>query len=155
NACLEERIEAYRKRRILRTYFDQVRALSEWRQSDPEAASLPANLQRWTLKRVDDAYRGFFRRAKTGGKPGFPRFRGKGRFKSFGFAEFSGITFFENDRIRFKGMPGSLRVHLHRALPPTSIKSCVFSRKEKGWIVGFAVEATEAMPLKHGAAVGV
>src|SRR5258705_8163391 len=82
NAALEERIGAYRSAGISRTYFDQCKALTEWRQSDPEAAELPANLQRWTLKRLEDAYQSFFRRMRTGWKPGFPRFRGKGRFDS-------------------------------------------------------------------------
>ena len=92
NAALQERIEAYRKANVTRTYFDQTRALTEWRQDDPEASGVPVNLQRATLKRLDEAYRGFFRRVKSGGKPGFPRFRGKGWFDSFGFREFRGIT---------------------------------------------------------------
>ena len=37
NAALEERIDAYRKAGVRRTYFDQARALTEWRQQDPEA----------------------------------------------------------------------------------------------------------------------
>src|SRR5262245_9555498 len=116
NAALEERIDAYRKRGLTRSYVDQCRALTEWRQSDPEGAAVPVNLQRWTLKRLDEAYQAFFRRVKASTKPGFPRFRGKGRFDSFGFREFRGIGF-ARGRIRFRGIPGSLRVHLHRPLP--------------------------------------
>ena len=85
NAALEERIDAYRKAGVTRTYIDQTKALTEWRQSDPDASAIPVALQRATLKRLDEAYRGFFRRAKNGGKAGFPRFRGKGWFDSFGF----------------------------------------------------------------------
>lgn len=99
NGALEERIDAYRKSRIARTYLDQTKALTEWRQGDPEARALPANLQRATLKRLDDAYQGFFRRVKQGAQPGFPRFRGRGWFDSFGFREFSGITW-RNRRLR-------------------------------------------------------
>ena len=151
NAGLEERIDCYRKTGIGRTYFDQCKALTEWRQCDPEAALLPVALQRWTLKRLDDAYQGFFRRLRRGEKPGFPRFRGKGRFNAFGFREFLGIRFAAN-RIRFKGMPGSLRIHLHRPLPDGAvIKSCVFKRDVKCWTVGFAVElpATHLHPGKR------
>src|SRR5207249_3118369 len=78
NAALEERIDAYRKTNVTRTYFDQSKALTVWRQSDRDASALPVNLQRATLKRLDEAYKGFFRRVKAGDKPGFPRFRGKG-----------------------------------------------------------------------------
>ena len=56
NAALEERIGAFRKAGISLSYFDQTRALTAWRQQDPEAAAIPANLQRATLKRLDDAY---------------------------------------------------------------------------------------------------
>lgn len=39
NAALEERIDAYRKANIARSYIDQAKALTEWRQSDPEATA--------------------------------------------------------------------------------------------------------------------
>jgi putative transposase len=155
NGALEERIDAYRKAGVTRGYMDQTKALTELRQSDPEFAALPANLQRATLKRLDDAYRGFFRRVKSGGKPGFPRFRGKGWFDSFGFREFSGISLHAG-RIRFKGMPGTLRIHWHRPMPVDAvIKSCVFRREGKGWNVSFAT-AVLARPMRGGhRAVGV
>jgi len=92
NAALEERIEAYRKAAVRRTYFDQTRALTEWRRCDADAAAQPVNLQRHTLKRVDDAYNAFFRRVRSGQQPGFPRFRSQGRFRTFGFREFDGIS---------------------------------------------------------------
>jgi putative transposase len=155
NAALEERIGAYRKAGVTRTYVDQCKALTEWRQSDPEAASVPLCLQRWTLKQLEEAYRGFFRRLKAGAAPGFPRFRGKGRFDSFGFREFSGIRL-ENGRLRFKGVAGGLRVHLHRPLPEGArIRSCVFRRDLKGWMVGFAIDVPAASPRLALRAVGV
>jgi putative transposase len=155
NAALEERIDAYRKANVTRTYFAQTKALTEWRQDDPEAAALPVALQRATLKRLDEAYKGFFRRVKSGAKVGFPRFRGKGWFDSFGFREFRGISL-QAGRLRFKGMPGALRVHLHRPMPAEAvIRNCIFKRDVKGWIVGLAVEVP-TLPLREGErAVGV
>ena len=137
NAALEERIDAFRKANINRTYFDQAKALTEWRHSDEDACNLPLNVQRATLKRLDNAYKGFFRRVKSGAKPGFPRFRGKGRFDSFGFCEFIGVRI-EKGSLRFKGMPGALRVHMHRELPSgLGPRSCAFRRDERGWVVGW------------------
>jgi putative transposase len=154
NAALEERIGAYRKAGRTLTYFDQFKELTEWRRSDPEALQLPVNLQRATLKRLDEAYRGFFRRVQAGSTPGFPRFRGKGRFKSFGFREFAGITMKEG-RLRFKGMPGNLRVHWHRELPGTPIRNCTFTRDGESWSIGFVTEILSADPRKTRSAVGV
>lgn len=131
NAALEERIGAYRKAGVTRTYFDQAKALTEWRHSDPEASALPANLQRATLKRLDEACRGFFRKVKKDGKAGLPRFRGKGWLHSFGFAEFAGIRL-NGARLRFRGMPGSLRLHMHRELPAGAFpRSCAFKLRYK------------------------
>src|SRR5258708_21599998 len=149
NAALEERIDAYRKANVTRTYFDQTKGLTEWREGDPEASALAVNVQRATRKRLDEAYKGFFRRVKSGGKPGFPRFRGRGWFDSFGFREFRGISI-EAARLRFKGMPGALRIHLHRQMPADAvIRSCVFRRDVKGWMVGLAAELPTP-PLRDG-----
>jgi putative transposase len=151
---LEERIGAYRKAGKTPTYFDQCKGLTAWRRGDREASKFPVYLQRATLKRLDEAYRAFFRRVQTGDKPGFPRFRGKGWFDSFGFAAFAGITL-KDGRLRFKGIPGSLRVHWHRELPGSPIiKSCVFKRDVKCWSVGFAVEVPAADPRRTTHAVG-
>jgi putative transposase len=154
NAALEERIGAYR-RGVVRTCVDQMKALTEWRQSDPEAASIPANLQRATLKRLDHAYNVFFRRLKKKQKAGFPRFRGRGWWDSFGFQEFKGIRLVGR-RLRFKGMPGGLEVHFHRALPEdANIRSCTFKRDTKGWKVGFAVEVPVQQPRNEERRVGI
>jgi putative transposase len=155
NAALEERIGAHRLAGKSITYFDQTGSITEWRESDSDGRSVPVNLQRATLKRVDEAFKGFFRRLKQGTKPGFPRFRGKGRFDSFAFREFSGITL-RNGSLRFRGMPGKLRVHLHRELPPhASIRSCTFKRDSKGWSVSFAVVVAPAPNRGTSRVVGV
>lgn len=155
NAALSERIDCYRKTGKGRSYMDQCRALTECRRDLPDMAALPANLQRWTLKRLDDAFSGFFRRCKRGEKPGFPRFRGKGWWNSFGFAEFSGVSF-DGKRLKFRGLPSGLRVHLHRPLPNgADIRSCVFHRDGKGWFVCFQVGIATAKKRAVSTAVGI
>ena len=132
NAALEERIGCHRATGKGRSYMDQCKALTELRQ-ESAFASIPPNIQRWTLRRLDEAHRSFFRRLKAKGeKAGFPRFRGKGRWNSFGFAEFSGIRL-KGRRLYFKGMPGGLRVHMHRQLPNSTPLNCSFTRDPKGW----------------------
>jgi putative transposase len=156
NAALEERIDCYRKTGKSRTYIDQCKALTECRRELPEMGALPANLQRWTLKRMDDAFQGFFRRVKTRSvKAGFPRFRGNGRWEAFGFAEFSGIQF-DGRRLRFAGMPGGLKLHLHRSLPDCpNIRSCVFRRDGRGWRVCLQIAVAKAQKRSVATAVGV
>jgi len=156
SAALEERIDCYRKTGKTRTYIDQCKALTVCRHELPDMGELPPNLQRWTLKRLDEAFHGFFRRVKVRGeKAGFPRFRGKGRWQAFGFAEFSGIRF-DGKRLRFAGMPGGLKVHLHRELSEDAdIRSCVFRQDGSGWFVCLqvAVPTPEKRPI--GSVIGV
>jgi len=154
NAALEERIGAYRKAGINRSYFDQTKALTEWRDEDAEARACPVQIQRATLKRLDEAYKGFFRRIRSGAKPGFPRFKGKGWFDSFGFRSFSGIAF-SDGRLCFGAMPGRLRVHVHRRIPDGPIKNCTFRRDAKAWTVSFSVEVAAARIRRENRCVGV
>lgn len=139
NAALEERIAYYRATGKSRTYIDQCKALTECRRDLPEMAATPLNIQRGTLRRLDEAYKAFFRRAKArNGKAGFPRFRSKGRFNSFDFNEFVGIRY-EGTRLRFKSMPSGLRVHMHRSIPDGKILTAKFKRDCKGWAVCLTV----------------
>ena len=156
NAALEERIDCYRKTGKGVSYMDQCKSLTLCRRALPEMAGLPANLQRWTLKQLDGAFQGFFQRAKArNGKSGFPRFRGKGRWDSFGFGEFSGIRL-DGNRLRFGGMPSSLKVHLHRSLPEDAdIRSCVFRRDGQDWYVCLAVAVEPAEKRIVEGAVGL
>jgi putative transposase len=115
NAALEERIDAYRKAHVTRTYFDQSKALTQWRNEDLEASALPVALQRATLKRLDEAYKGFFRRVKCGGKPAFHDSAARAGSIASDLRVSRGITM--RAKLRFKGMPRALRIHLHRPMP--------------------------------------
>jgi putative transposase len=154
NAALEERIDCYGKTGKTLSYMDQCKGITQCRRELPEMGSLPLNVQRWTIKRLDEAFQAFFRRLKArSGKAGFPRFRGKGRWNAFGFNEFVGIRF-DGKRLRFPGLPGGLKVHLHRPLPEGSdIRSCVLCRDGRGWNVLFQIAVTA--PEKHAVASAV
>lgn len=159
NAALEERHGCYRATGKTLTYIDQCKELTQWRQSEEFARSFPLNVQRWTLRRVDDAYKSFFRRVKERkGKAGFPRFRGKGRWNSFGFNEFEGIRF-DGKRLRFSPLRGSIRVHLHRPMPAGTPRACAFIRDSKGWHVSFQMripcQPTRPVRSLVGADVGL
>ena len=67
---------------------------------------MPVAIQRGTLKRVDEAFKGFFRRVKAGQEPGYPRFRGRRRFDSLSIL--SGVRL-EAGRLRVPGF-GSMVV---------------------------------------------
>ena len=151
NAALAERIDCYRKTGKGRCWADQSKALTELR-SDSVWAIYPVALQRWPLKQVDLAFSAFFRRAKArDGNAGFPRFRGREWFKTFGFSDRSGWAV-NGSRLRMNGI-GSIRLHLHRKLPSAPI-ACKVKREGKQW---YALLTVEVPCASHhvGAAVGI
>jgi putative transposase len=144
NAALQERCEAWRKNGISVTKLDQFKSLTQIRSFDESYASVPVAMSRWSIARVDDAFKGFFSRVRSGDKPGFPRFKGRSRWRSFGFAEWNGIRL-KDGKLLFTGLGGGLKVRLHRPISDgASIKSCVFSKTGRHWYIAMQVEVPVA-----------
>ncbi len=85
NAALEERVSAWKKARQSISYAHQCASLTEIRRDLPEWAEANCSSQQMTLRRLDKAFSAFFRRVKSGGTPGFPRFKSLSRFPGFSF----------------------------------------------------------------------
>ena len=87
NAALEQRINVYKSKKISLSYFDQARELTELRKFDEDYKKLNAQSSQVTLKRLDLAFKNFFRRIKSKeSKAGFPRFKAHDRFSGWGYA---------------------------------------------------------------------
>ncbi|MGK2741218.1 RNA-guided endonuclease InsQ/TnpB family protein [Tepidicaulis sp. LMO-SS28] len=160
NAALQERVEAWRKARVRISFFDQCKSLTQIRKADEILAATPANVQRWTLDRVNQAFLGFFGRVRRKkGKVGFPRFRPMSRWKTFGFKEMSGIRIDfgrVRPRIRMNGVPASLRIHYHRLLPKDAeIHTCSFTKDIDSWYVCLQISTVKKSPRRMVRGVGV
>lgn len=101
NAALQERRDAYEMtvkrhpnyydeatRKQLRqehslNYNRQAAQLPEIKEIRPEYHDIHSQVLQDVLRRVDKAYKAFFRRIKEGKTPGYPRFQGYGRYQSF------------------------------------------------------------------------
>jgi len=144
NAALQERVDAWR-RGVSIGMNDQTKSLTEIRGFDEAYGQVPYNLSKWTLKRLDDAMKGFFKRAKAkGGKAGFPRFRPASRWSSFGFHQIGGLRLMRDRLLFSSGLVGGLKVKLHRPLPEGSvIKSANFTCRDGRWQVALTV----SMPI--------
>lgn len=128
NAALEQRIQAYRKQKKAITCFDQFKDLTELRGYEPDTfGRVAARILRSPLIRLDRAFKGFFRRLKTGQKPGFPRFRSVDRYDSFTFPE--PVT--EGNLVRIPGL-GDVKFHCYRPLRGVAREAHV-RRTAKGW----------------------
>src|SRR5581483_10710076 len=86
------------------------------------------------LKRLDKAFDAFFRRVRNGETPGFPRFKGKDRYDSFGCARRARDPFpIKGDKLTMPGV-GTCRVRLSRTLE--EMGRCRFVRilrRADGW----------------------
>ena len=133
NAALEERIGAYRKSGITRTYIDQCKGLTEVR---ADGTPFPVSMERWPLKRLDLAFKAFFSRAQNGSNPGFPRFKSYERWRSFGFTQSQGWSL-SGGSLLIKGI-GAIRCKQHRALPSAPC-SLVVRRYGRRWFACFGV----------------
>lgn len=156
NAALQERRDAYRKAGKGVTRREQERSLTEIRAELPEYGRVHSQVLQDVIKRVDRAFEGFFRRVKRGEKPGYPRFKGKGRYDSFTFpqAGATGVKIQEGGkRVLIHGV-GSVKLKMHRPLEG-EIKTATVKREGEHWYIVFVCEV-EPKPLPPSeAAIGI
>ena len=123
-----------------------------WKQEHPELKGVHSQVLQNVQERVDLAFKAFFRRVKAGEKPGYPRFRGYGRYDSFTFKQ-SGFELRDNGLLLSK--IGTVKILLHRPIEGR-IKTLTIQRDAVGnWYACFACEVEpEPLPFNE-LAVGV
>ncbi|TMQ94157.1 IS200/IS605 family element transposase accessory protein TnpB [Actinomadura soli] len=161
NAALEHRRTVYRAAGVTVRYGDQSADLKEIRRADPGGQGRwSAGSQQQTLRRVERAFAAFFRRVKDGRCPGYPRFKGRGRFATVEWpARKNGARWDSRPhepaaRVYLLGI-GHVRVHQHRAIAGT-VKTISVKREGARWFVILSCDDVPAQPLPAtGAAIGV
>ena len=88
SACLAERKTAWESEQRSVRQFDQLAKVKAYRQENPFAGLLHSHILQVVTADVDKAFQAFFRRVKASKKPGYPRFKDKNRFDSFGLKEY-------------------------------------------------------------------
>jgi putative transposase len=150
NAALEQRRTAYRDFGVSVRLNEQQHELTAIRRDGPDMNYVS---QEMVLQRLNLAFDAFFRRLRSGEKPGFPRFRAKTRFNTLAWRRGQGGATIVNGRLRIQGV-GHIKVKWHRDLP-SEPKQTRITRRNGRWYVAFTVEV-EAAPLPAtGAAIGV
>ena len=112
------------------------------------------------VRRLDRAFQAFYRRCKAGGKPGYPRFKGRGRWDSIEWparrdgAIWDSVPHPTVTRVSFKGI-GHVRVHQHRPVKGR-VKTITVKREGNRWYVVLSCDDVPAEPLEPtGAVVGI
>ena len=134
--------------------FETYNKLPEWKVEKPELTEVHSQVLQNVQERVDLAFKAFFRRVKSGEKPGYPRFKGKGWYDSFTFPQ-SGFKL-ASGKLRLSKI-GDVKIRLHRPIEG-KIKRLTIRRTSTGkWFACFSVEIDDPPkpPWKDGSMVGI
>jgi len=148
NAALEQRITAYKESGESVRYVQQWAYFRDLRHENPNTlGALNASSMQHTMRKLDKAFRAFFKRAKNGEKAGFPRFKSWKRFKSFEYTYGDGVKAFFDKRgrlmLRLQNI-GNIKVKFHRDFPEGAvIKHVIIKKSLDKWYVIFQIETPD------------
>ncbi len=158
NQALAWRIETYKNTGESVKWTTQANALPDLKQESTSFAGLHSDVLQDTIRRLDKAYKAFFRRIKTGGEPGFPRFKGEGRYRSMTFSHLSN-NLIRNVHRKFARIVvpkvGHLKIRYHRPLPDGKIKTLTLSKKASGWHATMVVEVPDPIEVPVQTTLGI
>lgn len=117
NKTLEVRKESWEQRKESVSRYDTVKMLPGWKIEYEFLQQGHAQAMQEAQKRVDLAFRAFFKRVKAGEKePGHPRFKSKNRYDSFTYPQKKGNwRVLDSSRVRLSKV-GNMKIKLHRPL---------------------------------------
>ena len=130
------------------SYGDQSAQLTEIRAVRPDQAVWSFSSQQATLRRLNKAFAGFFRRVKSrADRPGYPRFKGKARFDSVEWPkDGDGARWLpEQRRVYLQGI-GQVKVHLHREVAGR-VKTIQIKRQGRRWMLVLSCDDVPTNPL--------
>ena len=154
NDTLALRKNAYEKDGKSISLYETNSILVSWKAQRPELKQVYSQVLQNVQGRVDLAFKAFFRRVKSGEEPGYPRFKGYGRYDSITYKQ---LGFGIKDGKLHLAKIGDIKIKLHRPIEGT-IKTCTIRRMPTGkWFACFSVEIedTSLPPWKDGAVVGI
>jgi putative transposase len=147
NAALQERRDAWAHSKTRIQYGDQSAQLTEIRAGRPDQAVWSFSSQQATLRRLNKAFAGFFRRVKRGEKAGYPRFKGEARFDSVEWPrDGDGARWLpEHRRVYLQGV-GQVKVDVHRQVMGR-VKTIQIKRQGRRWMLVLSCDDVPTNPL--------
>ena len=151
NLALADRKYSYETEGISRTYEDQA-AMLVVEKKDGNFTCVFSQVLQDVLCRLDKSFKAFFRRVKNGEKPGYPRFKGVGWYKSFTYPQVG----FKLDCSKLTlSKIGSIRIFKHREVEG-KIKTCTIKKDLLGHWYAILVSEMEDVPqVEPKVAIGV
>jgi putative transposase len=154
NDCLSERKTAYEERGESIGKYDQLRQVKERKATNPWAKNVHSHVLQTVVQDLDKAFDAFFRRVKAGETPGYPRFKGRNRWHSFGFKELGNGFKVDGRRLKLSGI-GRIAIRWHRPIEGV-IKTLRISKKAGKWYASFSCVIDDPTPWDAtGTAIGI
>lgn len=154
NETLATRKRAWEEQQQTLGLYDTQAFLPGWKEQRPALKRVHSQVLQNVQVRVDLAFKAFFRRVKAGEQPGYPRFRGSGRYDSLTYPQYGNGARLEG-RTLILSKIGSVKVVLHRPVEG-QIKTVTLRRGSTGkWYVSCSVETTPKPLPDAPTAVGV
>ncbi len=145
NAALSERRDAYKYEHKSITYRMQADDLPEIKGIiREEYQDIHSQVLQNVLKRLNTAFKNFFRRVQNGEEPGYPRFQGRNRYNSFTYPQ-RGYSLSEK-YVTFSKI-GTMMCVVHRPLQGKP-KTCTIKYEAGQWYAVFSceIETAEKLP---------
>ena len=137
NYLLEQRKDSWATEQKNISRFKQQKAFKQLKQEHWFLKNIYSQILQDVSTRVDLAFRAFFRRVKSGNKPGYPRFRSNLRYDSFTYPQ-SGFKLLKN--VVQLSKIGGIKIKLHRSIKG-KIKTCTVRRTPTDkWFVSFTCD---------------
>ena len=149
NDMLHDRKTAYEDCNCGLSYYDQDAWLKY-----VDYQGVYAHILKDVLKRVDRAFKAFFRRVRTGEEPGYPRFKGYNRYDSFTYPDPYGVGYKIEGAKLILSKIGVIRIFQHRELEG-KVKTCTIWRDGDQWYASFSVELPDTPKIIPQTSVGV
>jgi putative transposase len=153
NNCLAERKDAWENEKKNVGKFKQLSRVKDYRKENPYAAQVHSHIMQVVVQDLDKAFQAFFRRVKRGETPGYPRFKGRNRFDSFGLKEYGNGFKVDGRRLCITGI-GRLRVRWHREMEGR-VKTVRILKQAGEWYACFSCEVEEKILPAAGKQVGI
>src|SRR5262249_19652292 len=100
NETLAYRKRAYEDEQRNANWYETKRLLPDWKEIRPSLKLVHSQVLQNVTQRVDLAFQSFFRRVKQGADdPGYPRFKGFGRFDSLTYPQYGNGVRLEGQRL--------------------------------------------------------
>jgi putative transposase len=135
NYFLEQKETAYKATKKSIGSFTQINEIPSLALKDEILREVYSQTLQEVPRRLDKAFQAFFRRVKQGEEPGFPRFKGKGRYNSFTYPQNNGSFKMTDDGKLHLSKIGCVKIAYHRKAKG-NWKTCLVKRTSTGkWYV--------------------